>query len=138
MILSGKLWKEGTHWLIECPALDALTQGFTKKEALEMMTDWVQTALDNPDYKIQISDTSKGAFQMKFDDPKPILGLMVDRAREAAGLTYEEVAKRVGLKSRSGIKTMASGKHDPQFSKIANVLSAIGYEVHIELVPTKD
>ena len=74
---------------------------------------------------------------MKFDDPKPILGLMIDRAREAAGLTYEEVAQRVGLKSRSGIKTMASGKHDPRFSKIANVFSAIGYDFKVDLVPSK-
>lgn len=138
MILTGKLWKDGRYWLIECPALDALTQGFTKKEALKMMVDWVQTALDIPGFKIQIKEAGKGGFQMKFDDPKPILGLMIDRAREAAGLTYEEVAKRVGLKSRSGIKTMASGKHDPQFSKIANVLSAIGYDVQVDLVPSKE
>jgi DNA-binding phage protein len=137
MILSGKIWKNGAYWLIECQALDALTQGLTKKEAMDMMVDWVQTAIDKPDYKLQITDTGKGRFQMKFDDPRPILGLMVDRAREAAGLTYAEVAKRVGIKSRSGIKTMASGKHDPQFSKISNVLSAIGYEVHIDLVPVK-
>ena len=138
MILTGKLWKDGRYWLIECPALDAMTQGFTKREALEMMVDWVQTALDDPGIKVQIKEAGKGGFQMKFDDPKPILGLMIDRAREAAGLTYEEVAKRVGLKSRSGIKTMASGKHDPQFSKIANVLSAIGYDVQVDLVPSKE
>jgi len=138
MILTGKLWKDGRYWLIECPTLDALTQGLTKKEALEMMVDWVKTALNDSSFKVQIVESGKSGFQMKFDDPKPILGLMIDRAREAAGLTYEEVAKRVGLKSRSGIKTMASGKHDPRFSKIANVLGAIGYDFKVDLVPSKE
>jgi predicted RNase H-like HicB family nuclease len=137
MILVGKLWKDGRYWLIECPALDAMTQGLTKKEALEMMVDWLQTALGDSRFKVHIAESGKSGFQMRFDDPKPILGLMIDRARGAAGLTYQEVAQRVGLKSRSGIKTMASGKHDPRFSKIANVLSAIGYDFKIDLVPSK-
>ena len=138
MILEGKVWKDGRHWLIECPALDAMTQGFTKKEALEMMVDCVRTALNDPCFKFQIRDVGKEEFQMSFDEPKQILGLMIDQAREAEGLTYDEVAKRVGLKSRSGIRTMASGKHDPQFSKLAKVFSAIGYELQVNLVRSKE
>ncbi len=41
MEMEGKIWKDGKFWLVEVPALDAMTQGKTRKEALEMVEDLV-------------------------------------------------------------------------------------------------
>lgn len=41
MEMEGKIWKDGKIWLVEIPALDAMTQGKTRKEALAMTEDLV-------------------------------------------------------------------------------------------------
>jgi predicted RNase H-like HicB family nuclease len=41
MRFEGKLTRDGKWWLAEIPLLDATTQGHTRKEALEMIADWV-------------------------------------------------------------------------------------------------
>jgi hypothetical protein len=38
MRFEGKLVRDGRLWLAEIPLLDAMTQGRTRKEALEMST----------------------------------------------------------------------------------------------------
>jgi len=43
MRFSGKIYKDGRFWLAEIPILDAVTQGHTRKEALEMAADMVET-----------------------------------------------------------------------------------------------
>ncbi len=52
MQLRGKVWKVGKFWAINCPALLADTQGISKKDALDMMEDWVKTMLDNPKFGV--------------------------------------------------------------------------------------
>jgi predicted RNase H-like HicB family nuclease len=135
MILPGIITKEDGFWIAECAALDAMTQGRTKKEALQMLLDWVQTALDDPSFSIDLREVSKGALHLTFEDPRRIVGLIIERARESAGMTYEEVAFKVGLKNRSGIKSMTLGKHDHRFSKLLSTLNAVGYDLKIEVVP---
>ena len=41
MEMEGKIWKDGKFWLVEISALDAMTQGKTRKEALAMAEDLV-------------------------------------------------------------------------------------------------
>jgi predicted RNase H-like HicB family nuclease len=43
MRFEGRLLREGRWWLAEVPMLQALTQGRTRKEALEMIADWLET-----------------------------------------------------------------------------------------------
>ena len=43
MRFSGKIYKDGGFWLAEIPILDVTTQGHTRKEALEMAVDMVET-----------------------------------------------------------------------------------------------
>ena len=56
MIISGRVWKDGSTWIIECPTLGAVTEGTSKANALMMMVDWVQS--------------------MTFEDAAPILALI--------------------------------------------------------------
>jgi len=43
MRFSGKIYKDGRFWLAEIPILDVMTQGHTRKGALEMAADMVET-----------------------------------------------------------------------------------------------
>lgn len=133
MKLTGNVWKEGRFWIVHVPALHLDTQGFTRKEALKMAEDWVQSALNDPHFKVDITVTGKSELVMGFNDPKPILALMIERTRSASGLTYAEVANKLDLKSRSNIKSLTNGKHDPGFTKILKLLEAMGYDIEIGL-----
>src|SRR2546423_15482224 len=42
----GQLVRDGRFWLAEIPLLDALTQGRTRREALEMIADWLETMVN--------------------------------------------------------------------------------------------
>jgi hypothetical protein len=45
MRVSGKIYKDGRFWLAEIPILDAMTQGHTRKGALEMAADMADIIL---------------------------------------------------------------------------------------------
>jgi len=43
MRFSGSIYKDGKFWLAEIPILDLMTQGKTKKEAYEMLSDMLES-----------------------------------------------------------------------------------------------
>src|SRR6185312_5507096 len=133
MKLSGRLWKDGSYWLIECPALQAVTQGRTKRDALDMMVDWVRTSLDNDEFPVEIMAGPEDTFAMRFADPKPVGGLIIERARNVAGLTLDQLAKSLGVKSRSTAAHYESGKHAITIDKLSEVFEAMGMEIEIDV-----
>ncbi len=54
MRFEGRIKKDGRFWLVEIAAFDAFTQGRTKREALAMAKDLIETmaGLIAPDYRI--------------------------------------------------------------------------------------
>lgn len=54
MRLYGKVYKDGRHWLVEVPILDAMTQGRTRREALVMVKDLVETLADRPGFSVTV------------------------------------------------------------------------------------
>src|SRR5436190_21119368 len=46
MRFEGTVSHEGRFWIAEIPLLDAITQGRTRKEALEMVVDWLETMVN--------------------------------------------------------------------------------------------
>jgi predicted RNase H-like HicB family nuclease len=79
MRVRAKLYQDGRFWLIECPILDALTQGNTKTEALSMMVDWVRIMVDDPNFAVDITATDDGEVLMSFVQSKPIIDLIISR-----------------------------------------------------------
>lgn len=133
MILTGTVVKDGTWWVIQCPVLDAMTQGRTKQEALEMMVDWVQSMLGDAKYPIDIQSVGKNDFNMRMKDFQPILQMVMERARSNAQMTYEDVAKTLNRASRSSVKMAFTMTHDPRFGKLTELADAMGYEIEIRL-----
>ena len=48
MRLYGRVYKDGKWWLAEVPLLDAMTQGRSRKEALAMVADLLETLVEPP------------------------------------------------------------------------------------------
>lgn len=57
------------------------------------------------------------------------LGKNIKRYRESAGLTQDELAKRVGYKGKSTLSLIESGKRDAGSSEILAIANALHIEV---------
>lgn len=134
MQLTGKVTKIGKYWAVSCQALQIDTQGLSRKDGLAMMIDAIRVLLEKPDYHIETTLAGGEDFVMTFKDPKPVLALMVQRTRQAAGLTLADVTTALGAKSRNSVRTYETGKIDPSFTKLQELLAAMGYEVRLEIM----
>lgn len=130
----AKVWKDGKFWLIEAPSLDAMTQGHTRKEALAMLEDWVRSSLGDASYEVNVEFVRGEEAILSVTDPKPLIGLMLQRARASAGLSYNEARENLGSKSRNAYRQYESGKHDPGFTKFVELIAAVGYDLEINLI----
>ncbi len=64
MRLEGRLWKDDQHWLIEVPALSALTQGRSREEAYEMIADLIENLADKPGLEVRVHPRDLGRWQV--------------------------------------------------------------------------
>jgi predicted RNase H-like HicB family nuclease len=97
MQILGKIWKEGKLWVIECPTLDASTQGSSKKEALAMMVDLVQTMVNDDQYDVSICAVGKEGFSMTFKNPTPIIATIISRSKSSSRLFETAISAASGL-----------------------------------------
>jgi hypothetical protein len=51
----GRIWKEGKHWLVEVPILDLMTQGRTRKEALTMVIDAMESLANQKGFRARFT-----------------------------------------------------------------------------------
>jgi len=135
-ILTGKVYQENKDWLIECPAIDAHTFGHSKNEALELMIDCVRCLIDEPNFELEISEND-GIFEMEVKNYKPIIRLMLERAKAKTDLTFDDIANNLGLSSRSSVAKTMKIKHDIQLSKLVEVLESIGFDLEVSIKPKR-
>ena len=128
MRFKGKVWKDGKFWLIEVPALDVMTQGNTKREALEMIADAIEVLVDKPDFKIEVHAGRGDEIEVGSEDIGLLTALFLQRRRQASGLTLAETAKRLGAKSHNAYARYEQGKSVPTIEKLVELLSVVDSE----------
>lgn len=125
MRFEGRVKKDGRFWLAEIPAFDALTQGRTKREALEMARDLLETMADTPGFKVTVYAGRSGTFEVGANRVRIFLALLLRRQRESQGLTLAEAAERLGQRSRNAYARYEQGKAMPTVEKLEALLQAI-------------
>lgn len=125
MRFEGRVKKDGRFWLAEIPAFDALTQGRTKREALEMAGDLLETMADTPGFKVTVYAGRRDTFEVGANRIRIFLALLLRRQRESQGLTLAEAAKRLGQSSRNAYARYEQGKAMPTVEKLEALLQAI-------------
>jgi DNA-binding XRE family transcriptional regulator/predicted RNase H-like HicB family nuclease len=131
MRFSGKIYKDGKFWLAEIPILDLMTQGHTKKEAFEMVADMLESLVNKKDFKIKIFIKSKNSFEVGSLQSKYLISLLLQRKRENSGLTISQVAKRLGVSSRSTYARYEQGKSVPTVEKFNELIHALCPNINI-------
>ncbi len=125
MRFEGRVKKDGRFWLAEIPAFDALTQGRTKREALEMARDLLETMADTPGFKVTVYAARRDTFEVGANRVRIFLALLLRRQRESQGLTLAEAANRLGQRSRNAYARYEQGKAMPTVEKLEALLHAI-------------
>jgi hypothetical protein len=69
----GRIWKDGEHWLIEVPALCAMTQGYSETEAYQMIRDLVETMADRPGFEATVHPLPGGLFELGANNVKALV-----------------------------------------------------------------
>ncbi|MGC1879526.1 MAG: type II toxin-antitoxin system HicB family antitoxin [Rhabdochlamydiaceae bacterium] len=96
MELEGRVWKdpESSWWLIEISFLDVMTQGKTRKEALEMIKDGVMELLKDSyedflgkQFQLTVNLYEEDVIGMGASDEKLLFALGLKRQRLRSGST---------------------------------------------------
>ena len=124
MRFEGKVTRDGRFWLAEIPLLDAMTQGRTKKEALEMIGDWLDTMVNRPRFRVEVHGRGAGEFEVSGTDAAAMTALLLRRLREASGKSLREVASRMGASSRNAYARYERGEAVPTLEKLDALVKA--------------
>jgi hypothetical protein len=110
--------------LAEIPLLDAVTQGRTKAEALEMIGDWLETMINRKRFHAKVFSTGKNSFEVSGSNAAAMTALLLRRRREASGSSLREVASRLGASSRNAYARYERGDAVPTLDKLDALLKA--------------
>lgn len=125
MRFQGSVRKDGKFWLAEVPVFDAMTQGRSRREALEMIADWFVTMAGRKDFDVRVYPTGKAGFEIGSDDTRTMIGLLLQRQRQMSGLSLAQAAERLGARSRNAYARYEQGVSDPTVSKLDELLRAV-------------
>lgn len=121
----GNTCRDGKLWLAEIPILDAMTQGRSRKEALSMAADLVETLVGRRGFSACVHPLPHGDFEISVSDVRPMIALLLRRQRARSGLTLQQVAERLGARSRNTYARYEQGSSQPTLEKLIQLLHAV-------------
>lgn len=124
MRFEGKVVREGRFWVAEIPLLDAMTQGRTRKEALAMIADWLETMVNRDGFTARVYPRASNEFELSGSDAAAMIALLLRRRREASGASLRDVASRLGASSRNAYARYERGHASPTMDKLDALLKA--------------
>lgn len=137
MDLEGKIFKDGRWWLIEVPSLNLLTQGKTKREAMDMIVDAALGLMESyfgseieKGFTVEAIEYEKGVIGLSATNKKLLLALSLRRLREQSGVTIREAADRIGSKFPNAYAQYEKGMTSMSLEKYDQLLRALNPNRH--------
>lgn len=125
MRFHGTVRRDGKYWLADVAVFDALTQGRTRKEVLDMIADWFVTMVDRKGFSVRVHSTGGDEFEISSPDAARMISLLLQRQRQKSGLSLAQAAQRLGAKSRNAYARYEQGVSVPTVDKLNELLRAI-------------
>lgn len=127
MRIKGKIYKEGKHWLAQVEALNAMTQGMTKKEALEMIKEYLELQIEcYLNKKVVISVYSDAqTLEIEASDSAALFAFLLRMMRISNNKTIAAIKEELGFKSLNSYQAYEYGDREPSLSKIESLLKAL-------------
>lgn len=136
MWIEGKLEKSGKYWAVSIPALEAYTQGRSKKEAYFMAKDMLEGLAEADGFDLEITVMPEGAdlFRAGGNDTKVFAAFILRRWRQAHNITLAEAAERLGAASKNAYARYEQGRSEPTLSMMERLIRAISPGEPLRLV----
>ena len=125
MRFHGRIYEDGEFWLAEIPILNAMTQGRTRKDALGMVKDLLETLANRQGFSLALHPGKRDDFEVSSSDTRTMTSLLLRRQREGSGLSLADVATRLGAKSRNAYARYERGTSVPTIEKLNALLQAV-------------
>ena len=125
MRFEGRVFKVGRSWAVEVPILGVVSQGRTRRAALEMIADAVESLVNQKGFEVAVFTGSGAHFEIGASDQAALTALLLRRARLKAGLSLAEVSARLGARSLNAYARYEQGRTTPSVQKLSELLSAV-------------
>ena len=119
-------------WVITIPALDIITQGYSKDEAIMMAKDAIMEYLlyyfseqVSDDLQIAIQECDEQEVIVSTNEDKLLIALSLIKKREESGLSYRQIAKRLGSESPNTYARYEKGIHAISMEQYDKLLKAL-------------
>lgn len=131
MLFEGKLIapskKNDRYWGVEVSMLHVHTQGTSRRNAIEMAKDAIESLAEAEgfSFKVSVRDISDDYFAVEASKPEEFIAFMLKRQRQFRNLTVREVAARMKSKSPNAYAQYERGKVRPSLEKLVQLMKAI-------------
>ena len=125
MRFEGRVWKDEKFWLVEVPMLDLMAQGRSRKEALAMVVDAIESLAHQKGFRAQVYRAEGELIEVGSPNTAVLTALLLRRQREAQGLSLADVSKRLGQTSRNAYARYERGLAVPTIDKLQRLLSVV-------------
>lgn len=137
MRLGGRVFKAGRHWAVEVALLDVFSQGRTRKDALAMIADAIETLANRPGFRVEVFPGSGERFEVGSSDQATLTALLLRRMRQRSGLTLAQVAQRLGSSSVNAYARYEQGRSMPTVQKLTELFGAVSPDRDLVLVESE-
>lgn len=127
MMITGRLWKDGTWWLAESEIADVCTQGRSRKDAARMLADAFETLIDRPSCKVTVTDDghADGDVTIEASEPAVLAAFVLQRLRQTSRKSLSEVARTMGRTSKNAFARYEQGRAVPTIEMFDKLLRAV-------------
>ena len=139
MMLVGRIAKEdGPWWSAEVAAIGAFTQGRSRKDAADMLTDLIETMVDRPGFKVSVKPLGEGGgVIVEANEPGRLIAQVLKYQREVHKLSLADVARLLGATSRNAYARYEQGQAVPSIDKMYELLRVVAPEMTLMLAERK-
>lgn len=139
MELEGKIWKSGKFWLVEVPVVEVMTQGYTREEALKMISNAIEGLVgcyfpdESKDFQVIIQEYKKGIIGVSTSNNSLMLAFSLKRQREISKSTVREVSERLGSSSPNAYARYEKGRTRISLDQYERLLQAVNPKQNFHL-----
>lgn len=140
-MLIGRIAKQSSpFWSAECEPIGAFTQGTSIADAIDMLRSLIELQVDSSGFHVKVTDLGAGddgarSVMIEANEPALLAAQVLKYQREIHQLSLADVAKRLGVSSRSSYASYEQGRSEPSLSKFAELLAAVAPDLALLVGP---
>ena len=127
-ILIKPAGRKNRYWSVDIPILHIHTQGKSRRDALFMARNAIESLLEKKEFRVRIHAGEIDTFTIDSDNPTAFIAFMLKRQRQFRGLTVREVAANLNSKSPNAYAQYEQGRVKPSMDKLVELMRAIDPE----------